>query len=519
MILPAGTPPAPAGPSPAMSESPTRPAVPVDGFADPARLFGPLFHDVQEAGIFSDQKTFADCQPKMRPADILARYAEARDRVHLRDFVFEHFFVPETPHIQAFVAESIDHHLETVWSLLQRDPPPLHEGSSLLPLAQPYLIPGGRFREVYYWDSYFAMLGLRISGREPLIRAMTDNFADLIRRFGVIPNGNRTYYLTRSHPPFLAFMVELIAEQDGDAAYRRYLPALEAELAYWNDETHPTKHRVGMPGGQVLHRYYDQSGQPRPEAYAHDRRLQEQSRQPAETFFRNMRSGSESGWDFSSRWFLDGGDLGATSTTDLVPVDLNCFLLQLERTLGRAYQAAQRNAEADAANTAADGRAQAVLRHCWSGVENFFFDHDLRRGAVNPAFTLAAVAPLFVRIATQAQADAVAETLRQRFLQPGGLVTTLVPSGQQWDWPNGWAPLQWMAVAGLRHYGHDHLAREIALRWVALNQEVFRRTGRLLEKYNVVDLSLPAGGGEYPTQDGFAWTNGVLMRLRQEYPH
>jgi alpha,alpha-trehalase len=129
------------------------------------------------------------------------------------------------------------------------------------------------------------------------------------------------------------------------------------------------------------------------------------------------------------------------------------------------------------------------------------------------------VVPLFTGVATQAQADAVAVTLRARFLQPGGLVTTLVHSGQQWDWPNGWAPLQWMAIAGLRRYGHESLAKEIALRWIALNGEVFRRTGRLLEKYNVVDLSIPAGGGEYPTQDGFGWTNGVLVRLRKDYPH
>lgn len=488
-------------------------------YADPLQVYGPLFLDVQQAEIFADQKTFVDCQPRHPPAEIVRRYLARRDRVNLRDFVFEHFFVPETPHLQAFVSESIDHHLEAVWPLLQRHPSDAPETSSLLPLGQPYLIPGGRFREVYYWDSYFAMLGLRPSGREPLIRAMTDNFADLIRRFGLIPNGNRTYYLTRSHPPLLALMVEFMAEQEGALAYLRYLPALEGERAYWEDRAHATRHAVALPGGARLHRYYDQSDQPRSEAYAHDVKLRQRSRQAAGDFHRNMRSAAESGWDFSSRWYLDGGDLEATSTTALLPVDLNCFLYQLERTLGRAYEAAGRGPEAQAATTAAELRAQAIQRHCWSDVDNFFFDHDLRRGAVNPVFTLAAVVPLFIGLATQAQADAVADTLRHRFLQPGGLVTTLANSGQQWDWPNGWAPLQWMAIAGLRRYGHDQLAKEVALRWVALNGEVFRRTGRLLEKYNVVDLSLPAGGGEYPTQDGFGWTNGVLVRLRKDYPH
>ncbi len=487
-------------------------------FADPLQVYGPLFMDVQHGQVFSDQKTFVDCRPKMLPAEIVERYLARRNAVNLRDFVFEHFLVPETPHLQAIVSESIDQHLEAVWPLLQRDPSPVVEGSSLLPLGKPYLIPGGRFREIYYWDSYFTMLGLR-PGREKLIRNMVDNFADLIRRFGLIPNGNRTYYLSRSHPPFLAFMVEFIAEQEGPSTYLRYLPALEAELAFWNDKVHATHHVVPLPDGQRLFRYYDRNDLPRSEAYAHDMKLQERCRQPAANFYRNMRSSAESGWDFSSRWFLDGTDLEATSTTDLAPVDLNCFLIQLQRTLGRAYTAAGREEAARELEESAETQSRTVLRCCWSEVDSFFFDYDLRRFRQNPVFTLAAAVPLFTGVATQAQADSVADTLRQRFLQPGGLVTTLVNSGQQWDWPNGWAPLQWMAIAGLRRYGQEQLAREVALRWIALNNEVFRRTGRLLEKYNVVDLSLPAGGGEYPTQDGFGWTNGVLARLRRDYAH
>jgi alpha,alpha-trehalase len=268
-----------------------------------------------------------------------------------------------------------------------------------------------------------------------------------------------------------------------------------------------------------LHRYYDRSDLPRTEAFAHDRKLALRSRQSAPDFYRNMRTAAESGWDFSSRWFIDGNDLDATSTTQLIPVDLNCFLVQLERTLSRAYAVAGQMDRSRALAEAAEARGRAIARFCWSEVDNFFFDYNPARATTSPAFTLAAVVPLFTGVATQVQADAVAATLRARFLQPGGLVTTLVHSGQQWDWPNGWAPLQWMAIAGLRQYGHENLAKEIALRWIALNHEVFRRTGRLLEKYNVVDLSLPAGGGEYPTQDGFGWTNGVLVRLRGDYPH
>jgi len=501
-----------------LASLPSAPAAPEAAYADPYEVYGLLFIDVQQAGLFADQKTFVDCQPKRPPAEIVASYLREKANVDLKTFVLENFTLPEEPHFQAFVSETLDHHLETVWPLLQREPRSVPDGSSLLPLAHSYLIPGGRFREIYYWDSYFAMLGLRLSGREELIVAMTDNFADLIRRFGMIPNGNRTYYLTRSHPPLLAAMVEFVAEREGPGCYLRYLPALEGELAYWNDRVHPTRHRVELPDGQQLHRYYDRADFPRPEAFAHDQKLHEKSQQIASDFYRNMRSAAESGWDFSSRWFSDGDGLWATAATDFIPVDLNCFLVQLERTLSRAYETARLPERARALAQAAEERSRAINRFCWSDAQGFYFDYNHRKGRQSAAFTLGGVVPLFVGIASQAQADAVAETLRTKFLQAGGLVTTLVQSGEQWDWPNGWAPLQWMAIAGLRRYGHEILAREIALRWIALNSEVFRRTGRLLEKYNVVDLSLPAGGGEYPTQDGFGWTNGVLVRLKKEYP-
>jgi alpha,alpha-trehalase len=127
--------------------------------------------------------------------------------------------------------------------------------------------------------------------------------------------------------------------------------------------------------------------------------------------------------------------------------------------------------------------------------------------------SLAGAYPLFVGLATPEQAAACASVLGKDFLQPGGLVSTLNKTGQQWDAPNGWAPLQWVAISGLRRYGHAALADVVADRWIALNERVFRSTGRMMEKYNVVDMTLDAGGGEYPVQDGFGWSNGVLLRL------
>ena len=131
--------------------------------------------------------------------------------------------------------------------------------------------------------------------------------------------------------------------------------------------------------------------------------------------------------------------------------------------------------------------------------------------------TLATVYPLYFGIASQAQAGRIAATLRERLLQPHGLATTTVRSGEQWDLPNGWAPLQWLAIRGLSRYGEDALAREVAGRWIRRNLELFRTQRKLVEKYDVTG-DAEAGGGEYPLQDGFGWTNGVLRALLARYP-
>ncbi|HVU32823.1 MAG TPA: trehalase family glycosidase [Opitutaceae bacterium] len=146
----------------------------------------------------------------------------------------------------------------------------------------------------------------------------------------------------------------------------------------------------------------------------------------------------------------------------------------------------------------------------------YFFDWNRTRGERSRADTLAGVLPLFVRLATPEEAAATARTIRRRFLRPGGVVTTLTVTGQQWDAPNGWAPLEWMTIRGLENYGHHALAAEIARRWLALNQAVYARTGRMMEKYDVENLHRAAGGGEYPSQDGFGWTNGVWLALSRE---
>jgi len=485
----------------------------------PDDVFGDLFVAVQRGAVFPDQKTFVDCVPRQSPERILAEYAQASRRpdFDLNAFVSSHFLVPERQALAVPKGQSIEEHVTALWTLLRRDPDRPVPGSSLLPLPHPYIVPGGRFREIYYWDSYFTMLGLRESGDEPMIRSMVENFAYLIKNYGYIPNGNRSYFMSRSQPPFFSLMVDLVAEKDGEAVYASYLPVLQAELDYWSDRTAATHHLVTLPDGSTLTRYYDQRDAPRPEAFAKEEAVAGRSKQAAPELYRNLRAAAESGWDFSSRWFGDGKTLETIRTTEIVPVDLNCLLHHLETTLAKAYRVTGDKESEARLLAAAERRKVALLRYCWSGEEGYFFDYDLTAKQPTSSLTLAGVAPLFFKLATPEQAQAVKAEIEAKFLKAGGVVTTLVATGQQWDAPNGWAPLQWLTVQGLENYGFHDLAAEIARRWLNLNRRTYEHTGKMMEKYNVVDTSLEAGGGEYPSQDGFGWTNGVFLKLQKNY--
>ncbi|MDQ3290024.1 MAG: alpha,alpha-trehalase, partial [Bacteroidota bacterium] len=165
---------------------------------------------------------------------------------------------------------------------------------------------------------------------------------------------------------------------------------------------------------------------------------------------------------------------------------------------------------------AAKVRQKALLKYCWNSSDKYFYDYDFVKGTTTNIPTLAAVVPLFFNLAKKGQAAAVAQKIEKDFLRPGGVVTTLTDTGEQWDLPNGWAPLQWMSIQGLRNYRQTKLADQIKHNWVEINTKVYKSTGKLVEKYNVEATHLEAGGGEYPLQDGFGWTNGVLLKLLTE---
>lgn len=493
----------------------------------PQEDLGELFVAIQMSGIFEDSKTFVDANPKSSPQIILDEYSKIKDQkdFNLKQFVFRNFEVPSEQTNQKTIdnSEDLATHLVNHWDYLSRDPDDSTKVSSLLPLPEPYVVPGGRFREIYYWDSYFTIIGLVASDRWDMVNSMTNNFAHLIDKVGFIPNGNRSYYLSRSQPPFFSSIIALQMKRFGDESGLPYLKQLEKEYQFWmagkgelTDENNAVKHTVLLEEGVVLNRYWDNSDEPRPESYREDVELAERV-SDKKKLYRNLRSAAESGWDFSTRWFADESKFESISTTDLIPVDLNCLLYHMESTLARLNELSGDLEKASEFRNFADIRKDAILRYCWDEENQFFTDYNFVENTYSSKVTLAGVFPLYFKICSLSQALAQSNVMIENLLKPQGLVTTTNNSGQQWDAPNGWAPLQWIAIRGLQNYELNDLAQEVTNRWMAVNEKVYRNAGKMMEKYNVSDSTLQAGGGEYPTQDGFGWTNGVYLGLSKEF--
>ncbi len=240
---------------------------------------GPLFNAVQQAKFYPDQKTFADALPKYDPSSILADWQMQKNQgsFDLKRFVTANFTLP--PEMEKYVppaGQNLRDHIDGLWPVLTRTAKSAGQYDSLLQLPKPYVVPGGRFREIYYWDSYFTMLGLAESGHWDRVQDMVDNFASLLDRYGHIPNGNRSYYLSRSQPPFFSLMVDLLATHDGGKAYTRYLPQLQKEYDYWMADSNTvaagnaSKRVIKLADGTLLNRYWDARDVPRTESWMDD---------------------------------------------------------------------------------------------------------------------------------------------------------------------------------------------------------------------------------------------------------
>lgn len=489
----------------------------MDKYPYPEDVYGPMFGEIQMMEIYPDSKTFADANPKKDVKEIILEFRKRKNDANFdaKSFVEEFWDIPQ-PFASGFetdTTKTLTEHINSLWPVLTREGDKAVKGSTLIPLPHPYIVPGGRFREIYYWDSYFTMLGLKESGRDDMIKNMLDNFVFLIDEIGHIPNGNRTYFISRSQPPYFAQMVDLYAGIKGEDVYKDFLPAMQKEYDFWmrghdivSKENPEYEHCIYIDENTTINRYFDSHDAPRQESYKEDIRM---------GGFNNLRAACESGWDFSSRWLRNKKYLSTIRTLDIFPVDLNALLYGLEQKLEKGYRLTGNTQKADEFKALLNKRIDLMNNFHWSDSLGVFFDYHFEHESKLLDYTPAMMYPLFFKMASQEQADRVVKALNSKLLKAGGIVTSTNETNQQWDAPNGWAPLQWVTLVGLDNYGYQKEAVDLAKRWTSLNEKVYKSTGKMLEKYNVEDLSLEAGGGEYPVQDGFGWSNGVYLAMKK----
>ena len=236
---------------------------------------------------------------------------------------------------------------------------------------------------------------------------------------------------------------------------------------------------VGLPDGSILNRYWDDRDSPRDESYREDTELARQSGRNPRQLFRDLRAAAESGWDFSSRWLADSRTLGSIDTTEIVPVDLNSLLFGLEQAIHAGCERMHdEGCVREFSNRAARRRA-AIDHYLWDEPRGAYLDYQFRERVRLRRLSAVTLYPLFVSLASQSQAHRVATVVTADLLRAGGIVTTPLETGQQWDAPNGWAPLQWVAVAGFRDYAQTRLAESIACRWMLNVMRVYRTNGKL----------------------------------------
>jgi len=484
----------------------------------PQDKFRQLFHDVQIRAD-DDSKKFVDAVPITEQKSIMRAYERERHQpdFDLMTFLGKHFVFPHSGDDEAVVSESMSHHITELWGKLNRTSPKTK--GSLLALPYPYIVPGGRFNEFFYWDSYFISLGLHVEHKRREELGIIKNMTYQLRSHGYIPTANRSYLLTRSQPPYFSRMARLATHDVG--AVSKYVPYMVFEYRFWVRDRRKlsasktaSKRVVWMPDGTILNRYYDEMDVPRPESYPEDVKTAEMAlERRAGQVYLDVRAAAESGWDFSSRWFGESNTLASIRTTDLVPIDLNCLLYELEITIAEGYRELKQIPLAKRFEQAAAQRAKTINTYLWDESTGYYHDYHFPTGRRSGHRTIAGVYALSAGVASDEQAASVAKHIEQDFLKPGGVVTSLVHSGQQWDAPNGWAPMQWETIIGLRKYGYDDLADIIKQRFIECAELTYRAHGKLVEKYNVVSPGTQAAGGEYALQDGFGWTNGVLQAL------
>lgn len=520
---------------------------------------GKLLHTIQMAGIYTDSKTFVDMKIKTSPADVLQKFEVLMNetenmptKLEIQNFVKENFDregsefqawdPPDWKQNPEFLSKIKDKrfkdwatHLNLLWKFLGRkiktdirEHPELY---SIIYVPNAVIVPGGRFREFYYWDSYWILKGLILSEMTDTVRGMIENFLHIVKTYGHIPNGGRIYYLMRSHPPLLLPMIQLYYEHTKNLTFiEEHIETMEKEFEFWMRNRTVKIEKDGKH--YTLARYKEGSYGPRPESYREDYETGStfSDDEDKDDFYSELKSAAESGWDFSTRWFIangtNKGNLTNIKTSYIIPVDLNSMLYWDARILSNFYSLLQNPNKTMKYEQIAEDWLEAVEQVLWHEEVGAWLDYDIMDEIKRDYFYPTNIAPLWTGCYhKEKQEYYVSKVLKylertQVMNNLGGIPTTLEHSGEQWDFPNAWAPLQHMMIFGLDSTGDSwaqELAYEIGLRWTRSNWLAYNKTKTMMEKY---DASVPGGhggGGEYEVQMGFGWSNGVILELLDKY--
>jgi alpha,alpha-trehalase len=502
---------------------------------------GELLKNVQLSGIFSDSKTFVDMPLKYDPHVIIEafRALENYSIPELSKFVRNHFmdagsellsWTPpdwvQTPnfihHIKSEEYREFAIKVNNMWKSLGKQLIPdvniNPQRYSIIPQRFPFIVPGERFREFYYWDSYWIIRGLLTCGMNSTARGIILNALDLIDQFGFIPNGARIYYLTRSQPPLLSEMIRFYYDNTGDVELLKYaLPLLEREYNYWM-----SSHAVKLDGGFTLNRFYTDAKHPRPESYKEDvHSAQDMTEKQAEDFYSHVIAGAESGEDFTARWFASGSDLRSISTSSFLPVGLNSIMYKYEANMKYFYQIIGSNSPYVNYERALIDRKNAFDRYFWNQTTFQWHDYSLSNNSQIVRSYPSNWFPIWAGAYNESMSDGLLQSLENSgLLQKGGVLSTTLESGEQWDSPNAWAPHQSLIVEVLLQLATPQsveLAEIIATRWINSAHLTYQSTRMMHEKYNALIPGAYGSGGEYPPQVGFGWSNAVILEFLSIY--
>jgi len=513
---------------------------------------GPMLHAIQMARLYNDSKTFVDKKLRHRPELVLQEFHQLPELVskeELQRFVDAHFDAEgsefeswhptdwvQDPQFLAGIADAQlrrwGRALHSDWKFLGRqikEDVAVHpELYSMIYVANPFIVPGGRFREFYYWDSYWIVKGLLVSEMHQTVKGMLENFIHMVDVYGLVPNGGRVYYEQRSQPPMLTPMVDAYVTATDDIQFLQdNIHLLEKELDFW------LKNRTVEVKGHRLCRFNVEIDGPRPESYKEDYEAASELNSGAsqQQFYINTKSGAESGWDFSSRWYIvDGhnkGNMSHINTRNIIPVDLNSFIYMNHIQLARLFRLLGDENKAQFYDAESLVWSRAIDEVLWNDDQGIWLDYDILNDKPRPYFYASNLVPLWAGCGSNSSkmltvVESVLDYLEESRAADfaGGVPTSMLHSGQQWDFPNAWPPLQHMLVVGLEKTGQPEaqaVAFQLAQKWLLNNFYAYQEASAMFEKYDATVLGLAGGGGEYDVQLGFGWTNGVVLDFLNMY--